>query len=311
MRTVEKALALWGLDDAQAELIAARENAVYRVDASGGRYALRLHRRGYRTNAQLSAELEWMAWLEHSGVKVPSPFASLAGPHLQIVDGIQVDVLAWLDGKTLDATLADQDPGEQQELFFRLGEKMAQLHVASDLWSGAQSCDRPKWDVDGLVGDSPLWGRFWDNPMLRPDEKNILLNFRSKAREDLSRLSDNLDYGLIHADLVPGNVICSDTDLCLIDFDDGGFGFRLFELATALLKHLPNPVYPDVKSAMIEGYQRIRPIDTVHLPLFLALRAATYVGWNISRSDEDPTQARNARFISQATSLATTYLESP
>lgn len=309
MTTVQNALALWGLDDAQVELIAARENAVYRVDASGARYALRLHRKGYRTDAQLSAELGWMAWLEHSGVQVPSPLASRAGPHLQIVEDVQVDVLTWIDGKTLDTTIADLDPTQQQKLFFGLGEKMAQLHVASDLWPGAKTCDRPKWDTDGLVGDSPLWDRFWDNPMLSPDEKDLLLRFRATAREQLSQLSDTLDYGLIHADLVPGNVICNGAALYPIDFDDGGFGFRLFELATALLKHHENPAYPDLQSAMIAGYQQIRPIETAHLPLFLALRAATYVGWNITRSDEDPTQARNARFIAQATSLAASYLE--
>lgn len=309
MTPVTQALALWGLAEAEAKLIAARENAVYRVEAPGGRVALRLHRKGYRTDSELSAELDWMAWLDGSAVAVPRPVPSRAGPYLQSVDGIQVDVLTWLDGQTLDQALADQHPAQHQALFQRLGEKMAQLHAASDRWPGAAACDRPKWDVDGLLGEAPLWDRFWENPALRPDEATLLRAFRSKAQAQLSRLSQTLDAGLIHADLVPGNVICTDTALYLIDFDDGGFGFRLFELATALVKHLPNPASPSLQSAMIAGYRRVRPIDTTHLPLFLALRAATYVGWNISRSHEDPAQARNARFISQATALAARYLE--
>ena len=33
-------------------------------------------------------------------------------------------------------------------------------------------------------------------------------------------------------------------ELGLLDFDDGGFGFRVFDLATTLLKNLAEPDYP-------------------------------------------------------------------
>ncbi|WP_209599097.1 phosphotransferase [Ruegeria sp. HKCCSP351] len=309
MTNVELALSLWGLENTETTLIAERENAIYRVDTPLDRYVLRLHRRGYRTDAQLQAELAWMAWLDHAGLSVPAPVPSLAGPNLQFVSGTQVDILTWLDGKTLDVALLSLPLSQQCDLFFRLGQTMAQLHDTSDHWPSAKGCDRPHWDIDGLVGKDPMWGRFWDNPGLTPDEKALFLAFRTKARDHLTRLSATLDYGLIHADLVPGNVMCSADALHLIDFDDGGFGFRVFELATALLKHRWDPGYPAFKAAMIDGYTRTRPMNTNHFLLFLALRAATYVGWNITRADEDPTQTRNARFIAQAKELAVAYLE--
>jgi Ser/Thr protein kinase RdoA (MazF antagonist) len=100
MTTAEKALPLWGLEGAEITLIAARENSVYRLDHPTGQFALRLHRVGYRTDAQLTAELDWMAWVAQSGLSLPTPRMSLSGSHLRIVDDIQVDVLGGLEAGT-------------------------------------------------------------------------------------------------------------------------------------------------------------------------------------------------------------------
>ena len=61
-----------------------------------GAFTLRLHRKGYRTDAQLAAELDWMAWLDGSGLSVPAPVSSLAGPHLRHI-GDNPDQCADLD----------------------------------------------------------------------------------------------------------------------------------------------------------------------------------------------------------------------
>jgi hypothetical protein len=54
----------------------------------------------------------------------------------------------------------------------------------------------------------------------------------------------------------------------------------------------------------------VRPIDLSALDLFMMLRAATYVGWNITRLDENGAAGRNARFINTTKRLATAYLKS-
>ena len=305
-----KALPLWGLDGAKIALIAARENRVYRVDHPTGSFAMRLHRQEYRTNDQLKSELDWMAWVAQSGLSVPTPQVSLDGSHLQAVDGVQIDLLSWLTGATLEMSLPQMDKATRPRLFQNLGRDIAKLHDASDAWPGAAASVRPAWNVDGLLGETPLWGRFWDNPGLTTQQRDLFSTFRAKARSDLETLAASLDYGLIHADLVPANVMWQGSMLHFIDFDDGGFGFRSFEVATALLKHRTLPDFEALKLALIAGYQTHRQLDTRNLDLFLALRAMTYVGWNISRAQEDKTGARNARFIGQAEVLASTYLNS-
>ncbi len=303
---VEKALGLWGFERAEYALVAARENAVYKVTVGTETYALRLHRCGYRTDAELRSELEWMDAVSKGGIKVPTPIRSTTQAMLHVIDGVQVDVLTWLSGSTMDHTLNGQT--NRADLFERLGKDMARLHAVSDAWALPDGFNRCAWDSAGLLGDAPLWDRFWENPDLSPDEQTLFIAMRDKAAAELTQVEATLDYGLIHADLVAANVMVDGSALQLIDFDDGGFGFRLFDIATALLKHLDAPDYPALRAALIRGYTSVRPIDLSKLDLFMMLRAATYVGWNMTRMGEDGGAGRNARFIATTKRLAIAYL---
>lgn len=64
-----RALAAWPVEASHLTLIKHRENTVYRVDtAKGERYALRLHRQGYHSDAALRSELQWIDALSRSGI---------------------------------------------------------------------------------------------------------------------------------------------------------------------------------------------------------------------------------------------------
>ncbi|AXI46593.1 homoserine kinase [Sulfitobacter sp. SK012] len=306
---VEQALVLWGLEGAEYILVATRENAVYKITTEHHMFALRLHRQGYRTDIELQSELQWMEAAASGGIRVPAPLPSLSGDMLHVLDDVQVDVLTWLSGVTLDAALEGLLPTARAVLFYRVGQEMACLHDVSDAWEQPARFARCAWDRDGLLGEAPLWGRFWDNPALTSHDRDLFLAMRDKAYAELAKLEAKLDYGLIHADLVSANVMVDGDQIQLIDFDDGGFGFRLFDIATALLKHLDAPDFSTLRTGLIEGYTSVRPIDLAVLDLFILLRSATYVGWNITRMTEDGTSGRNARFISTTKQLATAYME--
>ena len=207
-------------------------------------------------------------------------------------------------GRTGEPLGTDDRPG----LFRAIGREMARLHTVSDDWTPPPTFTRCAWDRDGLLGDSPLWGRFWENPSLTPGQRAHFLQVRELADAELAGMENALDYGLIHADLVRENIMVDGDRLQLIDFDDAGFGFRLFDLATTLIKNRPEPDYPDLKAALIDGYRSQRPIDTDALDLFLLLRALTYMGWIIPRMDEDGSAQRNRRFISVALQLSEAFL---
>lgn len=303
-----KALHLWGLADATYALVAARENAVYKVTTPTGTFALRMHRHGYRTNAELASELVWMKGAGDAGISVPFPIPSKTGDVMHVIDGIQVDVLTWLSGDTLDVVLSKSDTKSRAAYFQTLGTAMARFHQSCDAWQPPKDFIRCAWDAEGLLGETPLWDRFWDNRALSSADRRVLVAFRQTAQAALADHAKDPDYGLIHADLVAANVMVDGPDLHFIDFDDGGYGYRCFELATALLKHIDAPDYANLEQALVQGYTSIRNIDLGQLDLFMALRAATYVGWNISRMGEDDGAARNARFITTATRLAKDFI---
>jgi len=301
----QQALALWGLNDRSCKLVAARENAVYRVEADAHPLALRLHRQAYRSDAELRSELNWMAAAARGGLRVPAPIASDTGAYLCRVEGVQVDMLTWLDGETLDQAL-ENGSTDRTTKFYELGRQMARLHNVSDAWTAPHDFTRCAWDRDGLVGPDPLWGRFWENPALGSDDRALFTAFRERAHTALGAL--RLDYGLIHADLVPGNVMVDAGQLALIDFDDGGYGYRLFDVVTALLKLSSQPDFPALKDNLLRGYASVRDLDLAEFSLFMALRSVTYVGWNIARADETGAAARNTRFIDTARRFVRAYL---
>lgn len=292
----------WAFGDADITLIAARENQVYRVDTHEGRLALRLHRPGYRSLAEIKAELLWMDRLASYGTAVPKSIAATDGTHCITFEGVTVSVLSWLTGTPFSKLELTVD------MYYQLGAELANMHALTDTWTLPSDFKRPTWD---LIGEQPTWGRFWENPHLKEEQLTHLLNFRHSAHNALERLGD-MDVGLIHADLVPDNVLLKGNELQFIDFDDGGFGYRLFDLATITRKS--RIIQPDgaLATAAIKGYSEVRPIDDEALRLFEALRACSYIGWNVARINEPGGLERNERFFNEAlvaiTGLQTTTL---
>ncbi|MES0885099.1 phosphotransferase enzyme family protein [Roseibium sp. SCP14] len=305
---VVKSRTLWGLEDSQIILVAERENRVFKVTSRNGTFALRVHRKGLRTDAELLSELCWMAELSSAGLSVPCPVASARGSLFHLIEDHQVDMLTWLGGSPLGKTSEPLQHSDRVEVFCQIGQTLAQLHRISDAWIPPDGFVRGSWNRAGLVGTDPLWGRFWENPDLTSAEVQTLRAFREASHEDLVRLEVTLDYGLIHADAVRENIMIDESSLHLIDFDDSGYGYRLFDVATALLKNMGEPDFPELKDALLQGYLGLRPLDVSALDLFLALRAVTYVGWNISRLEEPNGRIRNSRMIAQAIALTETYL---
>ncbi|MEP3783323.1 MAG: phosphotransferase [Ascidiaceihabitans sp.] len=305
---VERALYQWDMIGAPYELVAARENAVFKVDGGNGSFALRLHRHGYRTDAELRSELHWMRAVSDGGVEVPVPVPSQQGDVLCTLDGTQVDVLTWLTGNTMDRVMGRRSGDERTVLFQNLGLEMARMHIISDEWSRPKEFVRVAWDETGLLGDAPLWGQFWRNPDLSGEDAKLFERFQQVAFAELTSFKGRLDYGLIHADLVPANVMVDGQKIKIIDFDDGGFGFRIFEIATALQKFASEQDYPLLRTALVAGYTMEREIDLKLLDLFLAIRAVTYVGWNIARIQETGGIERNARFIATARAMVLDWL---
>ena len=307
IQQAQKALAAWDLQTADITLAAQRENTVFRVEHTRGTFALRQHRQGYHTAAALKSELDWITALAAADRPVPQPIATLKGALLHTQNNQNFSLITWLPGTPMGITGTPLTLENRRDVFHALGAEMARLHSTSDQWIPPKDFTRTPWDADGLVGDTPHWNRFWDNPALTKPQASLFADFRDTAQNLLTEIQ--LDYGLIHADLLRENVLIDGDIIRFIDFDDSGPGYRLFDLATTLLRNGEEPDIAQLSEAMIAGYHSQRPLDLTHLPLFMALRACTYVGWVMTRPDLENHAARTQTNIARAITHVQLFFE--
>ena len=296
MTAAETAAKAWGAHVLRT--LRDRENHVFEMGLpSGDRAALRLHRAGYQSPAAIRSELWWCAELARSGLPVPAALPALDGALLvRLPDGRHASAIAWMAGEALgEAAKPFTRPLPQVlDAYHALGQLLARVHRTTDALTLPDGFTRPRWDLDGLVGDTPLWGRFWEHPAATSDQRATLVRARDALRERLAG-----DSGLIHADVLRENVLVNDRSVSLIDFDDSGFGFRLHDLGTALVQTFQHPEQPQIRAALMAGYGTG---DQDMVKAFTLARALSSVGWTMPRlQPDDPVQKSHlARAISLA-----------
>lgn len=310
----------WAINCVRVEPIKVRENAVFAVHtADRGRVVLRVHRLGYHSDQSLRSELAWMRALTASGIEVPQVVPSRSGNTFEHIacEGVpgprQVDVFEWIDGAQLGSVeqgLAD-DPQWVERTYTIVGELAARMHNQSCAWQAPAVFQRHSWCDEGLAGDTPLWGRFWELETLQPEQRTLFEQLRARLKQDLARFGKTPDrFGLIHADLVPENILIDADRLRIIDFDDAGFGWHMFEIATSLYFIRRDRLYETARDALIAGYRRHRALPDEHLrllPMFLAARGTTYLGWVHTRKGEATALELLPQLIALAEAAAADY----
>lgn len=283
----DAALLQWPFEVGSLEFVAARENAVFRVDAVDGRaYALRVHRPGYHSLAELESEVEWTLALAGSGIEVPHAVRTRAGtwyatvPYGPSGDTRQVGMSEWIDGLPLDQVIGSADP---LPLYRDLGALMARLHNHAEAWRPSAGFVRHALDANGLIGDAPWWGQFWDLPEMTADQSATVTLARHRIyRMLVAHGTDPATYGLIHADLLPQNVLVREGRPVVIDFDDAGWGWHHYDMTVATVSFADSPQLGPVRAALLEGYRTERAFsaeDEALLPTFLVIRRLVELGW--------------------------------
>lgn len=127
-----------------------------------------------------------------------------------------------------------------------------------------------------------------------------------------SAVPDNCTrYSMIHADFVAENLMVEAGRVRLIDFDDAGFGWHLFEIATAMYFEIGEDHYDAAFHALIDGYRERRSLpdeQVAQLPLFFLVRSFTYLGWIHTRQETETAKTLGPLLIGKACTLARAYL---
>jgi Ser/Thr protein kinase RdoA (MazF antagonist) len=303
-RVAVRALAAYPLEDPELRFIAEEENATFRVDATApdgrDRFLLRVHRparhgRNIDPAAAIGSELGWLTALRAgTDLLVPVPFRTTEGKLTTLAASPDVpeprvcSVLRWMDGRVHAAA-------PRPVHLRRLGSAMALLHNHAGQWQMPPGFVRPRWDQETFFGDTMVYGGIdaadvWD--LLPSNLRRSFARVASDMRHIMAHLGEGADnFGLIHADLHLDNALFLRDQVRIIDFDDCGFGYWLYDIAVALWELRYRNDYEDFRSALIDGYTQHRPLPPgglAHLDDFIATREVAVGLWFTGTAQVDP-----------------------
>jgi Ser/Thr protein kinase RdoA (MazF antagonist) len=127
-----------------------------------------------------------------------------------------------------------------------------------------------------------------------------LLRNADEIARVLNGIGDASDaFGLIHGDLHFGNVVFSTNGIHAIDFDDCGFGYWVYDIATTMRPWRFSSNWGTYWAAFQRGYARIAPLPpgADRLDLFILARHLATILWASSRASTNAelAQSLNAR----------------
>jgi len=267
--------------ETSVEFIRAGENTTFRVDSRRGAWAVRVHRPGYRTLAMVRSEIAWMEALRGAGLSTPIAMRSLTGDVAVAIPtefGERlVSLLSWEPG---DALTESGDLDQWREL----GRLMAEVHTHGASWERPDDFVRPAWDAEGMVGRHPHWGDPIELGAWDAATYDLMVAARDQVRERLDAFGKSVDrYGLVHADLSFANVLARPASQpVLIDFDDCGWSWYLWELAVTLAPFDGTAEFVPRRDALVDGYRSRRALpesELEELPTFVMARRLVTLGW--------------------------------
>jgi Ser/Thr protein kinase RdoA (MazF antagonist) len=323
-RLVSEALPQFGIAaGAEVELVKHRENFVFRVDHQAKSFAMRIHRFGYRTQQEVRTEVAFHRALWSQGVPVSEIVPTAGGSPVCLVtddEGRQhaIDLQSWIEDAAPLGTIEEAFDGTSSltpEAFHMLGSMCAQFHQVTSRVGRVDGYERQAWCLEGLVGGDAVWGNPLGLAELIGEDRRVIERVIASLRLDLSASEhDDRHYGIVHADFTPENVLVKDGAFHIIDFDDFGEGWYMFDLATVLFFYIPHPRYVEYAQSLIAGYRSVRDLPEESLALLapmLVARGLTYFGWAAGRPGDETAEFVTDHLRPFVISMAHGYLAQP
>jgi Ser/Thr protein kinase RdoA (MazF antagonist) len=292
------------------------ENATYKLEhaPSGRKWALRVHRDGYHSKTAIASELAWVIDLRRSGVvTTPVPLAGRDGDliqtlgHKRLPRPRNVVLFDWEEGV---------DPGIGEDLigpFEVLGEVTARMHEHVRHWQRPAYFQRHVWDFETSLGDTrPHWGRWRDGMGVDREKAELFGRTVAKIGRRLAAYGQGPDrFGLIHCDLRLANLLIDGSEVKVIDFDDCGFGWFMYDAATPVSFYEHEPQVPALIESWLKGYRRVIDLpkeDEAEIPTFIMLRRLLLVAWIGSHHETDLAKSMGIPYTEGTVALCEDFL---
>ncbi len=302
--------------DVSVTLVNLSENATYKVEhaATGRRWALRVHRDGYHSDTAIASELAWLIDLRQSGV-VTTP-VPVPGHDGELIQKVGHPAMARPRNVVLFNWESGAEPGVNEDLrkpFEVLGEVTARMHRHVRTWRRPAWFERLTWDFETSLGERPHWGRWRDGMGMDDKKLDIFAHTVELIGHRLAAFGKSEDrFGLIHCDLRLANLLVDGSEVKVIDFDDCGFSWLMYDAATpvSFYEHLPE--VPDLVRHWLVGYRRVIDLpqaDEDEIGTFIMLRRLLLVAWIGSHSETELAQSTGVDYTEGTVPLCRTYLK--
>jgi Ser/Thr protein kinase RdoA (MazF antagonist) len=310
IQLVQQALSLYDLPrNVTFALISLSENEIYKVETpSGKKWALRLQRPGYHSRNSLASEIAWLLALRKDGVvNTPVPVAGLNGEWIQIIGARNLVLFEWENGSQPEIEM------DLRLCFRTLGAVTARLHIHSRTWNRPAGFERFTWDFETTLGESPLWGHWRAGLGMNATRLDLFGHTAALVRERLAHYGTGPDrFGLAHCDLRLSNLLLHQQALKVIDFDDCGFGWFMYDAAASLSFYEHLPQVSSLIDHWLDGYRTVSAIakaEEEEIPTFLMLRRLLLVAWVGSHSETSLAQSLGVSYTQQTDALCSGYLK--
>ena len=274
-------------DRASVELLSESENKVFLVSdpERPEKHVIRVNsgRLSYHTPPSVASEMMWLIALrQDTDITVPEVMRARDGSLVQTISAADMDkprhavVYSFLPGT---------EPPEDQLIpgFERLGEISARMHLHARDWTPPADFERHTWHPDEIFDDRLNWGPWQSGVGVEGETLRLLSTLEDAVRKRAENLPKGRDYyGLIHADLRLANLLVDGDDTAIIDFDDCGYGWYLFDLASALSFLEERPDVPELINCWLKGYRKVADIPAdieAEIPTLIMLRRLQLMGW--------------------------------
>ena len=277
----------WGFDafTTEVRLLTVSENATYLVLRHGKPCGVvRVSQPGYVGGpVAVASEVAWVNALhEVEGVSVVAMVPTVSGFMVSTIADEAGTEWACICMEYAEGAVLENLP-DPSSYYRTIGRWAALFHRKARAWRRPDGFQRFKWELTDMVGEHPRWGR-WEDVRMTPEEFSVCKRAEAAAlavMEQVPRTNEN--WGLIHADLRPSNVIAgADGTLTVIDFDDCGDSYFLYDYAAALSFVEHEPYAPAMAKEWIAGYQEISPLSAQDIERASALsmiRRLQMLGW--------------------------------
>ena len=302
--------------DAAARLVNVSENATFRVDvpSEGRRFALRVHRAGYQTGGSIASELAWIEALRRERVvATPTPIAGADG---ELVQAVADEGSSGPRHAVLFTWEAGEEPREDQadlgDRFEMLGAIAARMHAHVRAWNRPAGFERFTWDFETTLGSRSRWGPWRGAPGLARETEALFARTADAIGRRLARFGTSPDrFNLIHGDLRLANLLVDGGTTKVIDFDDCGFGWLMYDCATTVSFFEHRPEVPALIAAWVRGYRRVAPLSKEsegEIATFVMLRRLLLAAWLGTHAETETARALGSGYTEGTAPLCEAWL---